>query len=120
MTPAGRNVDDILENLAEAIAAAAELVGLGQERWDAERPLRLAGEAVVGRLGDIATPIRASTTTECGGRSATTCRSWTGSYGCGSARSSARRSTAPIKRGRRSEANWSHRVTLATDAISTW
>ncbi len=23
-------------------------------RWDAERPLRLAGEAVIGRLGDIA------------------------------------------------------------------
>ena len=33
---------------------AAELVGLGKERWDTERPLRLAGEAVIGRPGDIA------------------------------------------------------------------
>jgi uncharacterized protein with HEPN domain len=34
--------------------AAAELVRLGKRRWDTERPLRLAGEAVIGRLGDIA------------------------------------------------------------------
>ena len=27
------------------------------ERWDSERPLRLAGEAVIGRLGDIATEL---------------------------------------------------------------
>ena len=26
-------------------------------RWDTERPLRLAGEAVIGRLGDIATKL---------------------------------------------------------------
>ena len=31
------------------------LVRLGKERWDTERLLRLAGEAVIGRLGDIAT-----------------------------------------------------------------
>lgn len=31
--------------------------GLGRERWDTERPLRLAGEAVIGRLGDIATKL---------------------------------------------------------------
>jgi uncharacterized protein with HEPN domain len=43
--------------LAEAVDAAAELVGLGKERWNAERPLRLAGEAVVGRIGDIATKL---------------------------------------------------------------
>jgi hypothetical protein len=30
---------------------------LGKERRDAERPLRLAVEAVVGRLGDIATKL---------------------------------------------------------------
>jgi hypothetical protein len=36
---------------------AAELVRLGKKRWDAERPLRLAGEAVIGRLGDIATKL---------------------------------------------------------------
>ena len=46
-----RGVDDLLADLAEAADAAAELVGLGKERWDTERPLRLAGEAVIGRLG---------------------------------------------------------------------
>jgi uncharacterized protein with HEPN domain len=57
MTAARRNVDDLLEDLAEAVDAAAELVVIGKDRWDAERPLRLAGEAVVGRLGDIATKL---------------------------------------------------------------
>ena len=52
-----RGVDDLLADLAEAADAAAELVGLGKERWDTERPLRLAGEAVVDRLGDIATKL---------------------------------------------------------------
>ena len=52
-----RGVDDLLADLAEAADAAAELVGLGKERWDTERPLRLAGEAVIGRLGDIATKL---------------------------------------------------------------
>jgi hypothetical protein len=50
-----RKTDDLLDDRAEAVDAAAELVALGKERWDAERPLRLAGEAVIGRLGDIAT-----------------------------------------------------------------
>ena len=54
---ARRNFDDLLEDLAEAVDAAAELVALGKDRWEAERPLRLAGEAVVGRLGDIATKL---------------------------------------------------------------
>jgi hypothetical protein len=52
-----RGVDDLLADLAEAADAATEIVMLGKERWDAERPLRLAGEAVVGRLGDIATKL---------------------------------------------------------------
>jgi len=52
-----RGVDDLLADLAEAADAAAELVKLGKERWDAQRPLRLAGEAVIGRLGDIATKL---------------------------------------------------------------
>ena len=30
---------------------------LGKQRWDAERPLRLVGEAVIARLGDIATKL---------------------------------------------------------------
>jgi uncharacterized protein with HEPN domain len=52
-----RGVDELLADLAEAVDAAAELVDLGRERWDAERPLRLAGEAVIGRLGDVATKL---------------------------------------------------------------
>ena len=52
-----RGVDDLLADLAEAVDAAAELVNLSKERWDSERPLRLAGEAVIGRLGDIATKL---------------------------------------------------------------
>ena len=52
-----RGVDDLLADLAEAADAAAELVSLGKKPWDTERPLRLAGEAVIGRLGDIATKL---------------------------------------------------------------
>jgi hypothetical protein len=48
-----QGVDDLLADLAEAIDAAAKLVNLGKERWDRERQLRLAGEAVIGRLHDI-------------------------------------------------------------------
>jgi len=52
-----RGVDDLLADLDEAVDAAAELVDLGKERWNAERPLRLAGEAVIGRLGDVASKL---------------------------------------------------------------
>ena len=52
-----RGTDDLLADLAEAADAAAEIVMLGKDRWDAERPLRLAGEAVIGRIGDIATKL---------------------------------------------------------------
>ncbi len=52
-----RGVDELLADLAEAIDAAAELVNLGKDRRDAERPLRLAGEAVIGRPGDVASKL---------------------------------------------------------------
>jgi uncharacterized protein with HEPN domain len=52
-----RGTDDLLADLAEAADATAEIVMLGKDRWDTERPLRLAGEAVVGRIGDIATKL---------------------------------------------------------------
>ena len=51
-----RGVDDLLADLAEAADAAAELARLGKGRGDTERPLRLAGEAVIA-LGDIATKL---------------------------------------------------------------
>ncbi|MGH3273203.1 MAG: HepT-like ribonuclease domain-containing protein [Streptosporangiaceae bacterium] len=57
-----RGVGDLLADLAEAVDAAAELVRLGKERWNGERPLRLAGEAVIGRIGDIATKLPAEVT----------------------------------------------------------
>ena len=57
MTPDRRGLEALLADLDEAVDAAAELVRIGKERWDAERPLRLAGEAVVGRIGDIATKL---------------------------------------------------------------
>jgi hypothetical protein len=52
-----RGVDDLVADLAEAVDAADELVRLGKTRWDSERPLRLAGEVVIGRLGDIASKL---------------------------------------------------------------
>jgi hypothetical protein len=42
-----REIDDLLADLAEAVDSAAELVNLGKERWDSDRLLRLAGEAVI-------------------------------------------------------------------------
>jgi hypothetical protein len=43
-----RGVDDLLADLAEAADAAAEIVRVGKKRRDIERPLHLAGEAVIG------------------------------------------------------------------------
>jgi uncharacterized protein with HEPN domain len=57
-----RGLEELLADLAEAVDAGAELVALGNERRDTERPLRLAGEAVVGRIGDIATKLPAELT----------------------------------------------------------
>lgn len=54
---APRKLDDLLADLDEAIDAAAELVSYGQDRWETERPLRLAGEAVIGRIGDVASKL---------------------------------------------------------------
>ena len=54
-----RSTEALLGDLAEAIDATAELVALGKARWDSERPLRLAGEAVIGRIGDVATKLPA-------------------------------------------------------------
>ena len=52
-----RSVSDLLEDLDEAIVAAAEIVRRGQERWDTDPILHLAGEAVVGRIGDVASKL---------------------------------------------------------------
>jgi len=42
VTARRRGLEDLFADLAEAVDAAAEIVGSGKQRWDAERPLRLA------------------------------------------------------------------------------
>jgi uncharacterized protein with HEPN domain len=54
---APRSVRDLLADLDDAIDAARELIACGKSRWELERPLRLAGEAVIGRIGDVASKL---------------------------------------------------------------
>lgn len=44
----------LLADIEDASAAAAEIVARGKKAWDADRLLRLAGEAVIGRIADAA------------------------------------------------------------------
>jgi len=52
-----RSLSELLTDLNEAVAAAAQIVRLGKERWDTDPIVHLAGEAVVGRIGDVATKL---------------------------------------------------------------
>jgi uncharacterized protein with HEPN domain len=54
----GRPVDKIVADLLDAVGAASELVGRGRDAYDSDRLLRLAGEAVIGRIGDSAAKLR--------------------------------------------------------------
>ncbi|CAN5784444.1 hypothetical protein BH18ACT15_BH18ACT15_06670 [soil metagenome] len=47
-----RPVDAILADIEQAGEAAAELIGRGRQAWDNDVLLRLAGEAVIGRIAD--------------------------------------------------------------------
>jgi uncharacterized protein with HEPN domain len=47
----------IIGDLLDAANAAAELVARGKDAWDHDRLLRLAGEAVISRIGDAAAKI---------------------------------------------------------------
>jgi len=49
-----RPLEAVLDEIEDAAGAAAELVGRGREAWDEDRLLRLAGEAVIGRIADAA------------------------------------------------------------------
>lgn len=49
-----RAVDKIIGDLLDAATAAAEIVARGQDAWEHDRLLRLAGEAVINRVGDAA------------------------------------------------------------------
>lgn len=47
-------MEAVLDDIEDAAEAAAELVRRGRSAWDEDRLLRLAGEAVIGRLADAA------------------------------------------------------------------
>ena len=49
-----RTLEAVLADIEEAAEAALELVGRGRAAWDEDRLLRLAGEAVIGRIADAA------------------------------------------------------------------
>ena len=54
MSDEQRPLDAVLDDIEDAAGAAAELVGRGKGAWDEDRLLRLAGEAVIGRIADAA------------------------------------------------------------------
>ena len=45
-------MDDTLDDIEDVAEAAEDLVGRGRNAWDEDRLLRLAGEAVIGRITD--------------------------------------------------------------------
>lgn len=49
-----RPLDAVLADIAEAGQAARELVARGKRAWDGDLLLRLAGEAIIGRIADAA------------------------------------------------------------------
>lgn len=53
-----RPVEKIVADLVDAADAARELVARGRGAYEADRLIRLAGEAVVGRIGDAAAKLR--------------------------------------------------------------
>ena len=54
-----RPLDSIIADIEDAAEAARELVGRGKDAWDDDRLLRLAGEAVIGRIADAASRLPA-------------------------------------------------------------
>ncbi len=50
----GRPVDSIIADINEAGEAAAELIARGRTAWNNDVLLKLAGEAVIGRIADAA------------------------------------------------------------------
>ncbi|MGH9103122.1 MAG: HepT-like ribonuclease domain-containing protein [Acidimicrobiales bacterium] len=58
----GRSVDKVLGDIADAVGAAAEIVGRGRAAWDHDRLIRLAGEAVINRIGEATTRLPAEIT----------------------------------------------------------
>lgn len=57
--PPRDSVDKLVGDLLDAASAAADIVARGRDSWNADRLLRLAGEAVIGRIGDAASKLPA-------------------------------------------------------------
>jgi len=53
-----RPVDRIVTDLLDAVEASRELVGRGRDAYESDRMLRLAGEALIGRIGDSASKLQ--------------------------------------------------------------
>lgn len=53
-----RPLGKLVADLIDACNASAELVERGRCAYDDDRMLRLAGEAIVGRIGDAAAKLR--------------------------------------------------------------
>jgi len=53
-----RSVDKIVADLLDAVEATRELVERGRQAYESDRLLRLAGEALIGRIGDSASKLR--------------------------------------------------------------
>ena len=52
-----RGIDKTVADLLDAAAAAAEIVARGRDAWNDDRLLRLAGEAVISRIGVAASKL---------------------------------------------------------------
>jgi len=50
----GRAFDEVVADIEQAADAAADLIRRGKDAWDSDLLLRLAGEAVIGRIADAA------------------------------------------------------------------
>lgn len=53
-----RSVHKIVADLLDAVQATSELVERGREAYESDRMLRLAAEALIGRIGDSASKFR--------------------------------------------------------------
>lgn len=53
-----RPVEKVVADLLDAVEAASDLVERGRDSYESDRMLRLAGEALIGRIGDSASKLR--------------------------------------------------------------
>ncbi len=62
--PRSRGTDKLVDDILDAANAAAEILARGRDAWDSDRLLRLAGEAVINRIGDAASKLPADVRAE--------------------------------------------------------